>query len=57
MTDYEWPDDWQQMSQHERQLYFQAHRERLYQFWRAEAEYQQERDERVSQFRVDETLE
>ena len=57
MTDYEWPDSWDEMSMKEKQQYFHAHRQRLYAFWRAEAEYQKRRDERVSQFRVDEPLE
>lgn len=57
MTDYDWPDNWQQMTTRQQQLFFHAHRERRYAYWRAEAEYQQERDERVSQFRVDEPLE
>lgn len=57
MTDYDWPDDWAAMSRQERQRFLHAHRERVYSFWQAQAEYEQERAERVSQFRVDEQLE
>lgn len=55
--DYEWPDDWDEMSKKEQQRFFDEFRERLHCFWRAQAEYEKRRSERVSSFRVDEPLE
>jgi hypothetical protein len=53
---YEWPDDWSEMSATERQRFFDEFRERLYTFWRAQAEYEKRRSERVSEHRVEDTL-
>lgn len=55
--DYEWPDDWDELSQYERQAFFAEFRERVYTFWRARAEYESRREERVNSYRVEDELE
>lgn len=54
--DYEWPSNWDDLSQKERQQFFAEFRERVYTFWRAQARYEREREERVSNFRVEDDL-
>lgn len=53
---YEWPDDFEEMSQKERQRFFDEFRERLYCYWRAQAEYDRRREDRVGEHRIDDTL-
>lgn len=54
--DYEFPDDWDEYSQDEKQEFFDAARERWMWFLFKQAEYERERKERVNSFRVDEEL-
>jgi hypothetical protein len=54
--DYDFPDDWDEYSQDEKQQFFNEGRARWMWFMFKSAQHEQERAERVSSFRVDDTL-
>jgi len=54
--DYEFPDGWDDYSQDEKQAFFDKARRRWMWFMFKQAEYEQERQERVSSFKVDKEL-
>lgn len=54
--EYEFPDNWDEFSQDEKQAFFDEARQRWMWFMFKKAEYEREREERVSSFKVDKTL-
>lgn len=54
--EYDFPDGWDDYSQNEKQAFFAEARERWMWFMFKQAEYENERKERVDSFRVDEPL-
>lgn len=54
--EYDFPDDWDSFSAHEKEQWFQEMRHRWMWFLFKKADYENKRQERVDSFRVDSTL-